>query len=168
MKEKKQSIKENKKESKNKETKKRSRSNSKVRSRSRSRSRSNSKEKNKTDQKISPKNKNNTNFPKDKEIKIIHWNINGLRPLLKTDELDKLIKDENPDFICFNETKIDNDLIKSMNLHKFFEEKHKYKSFWCCPTEKKGYSGTKYEPISVTYGMNIKKHDNEGRIINLE
>lgn len=172
MKEKKQSLKENKKESKNKETKKRSRSNSKVRSRSRSRSRSNSKEKNKTELKISPKNKNNTNFPKDKEIKIIHWNINGLRPLLKTDELDKLINEENPDFICFNETKIDNDFIKSMNLHKLFEEKYKYKSYWYCPTEKKGYSGTailtKYEPISVTYGMNIKKHDNEGRIINLE
>ena len=47
-----------------------------------------------------------------------------------------------------------------------------YKSYWYCPEEKKGYSGTsiltKYEPISVSYGMNIKKHDQEGRIITLE
>ena len=98
--------------------------------------------------------------------------MNGLRPLLKKDELDKLIEEENPDFICLNETKIDSDIIKSMNLNKLFEDKNKYKSYWNCSTEKKGYSGTailtKYSPISFSYGMNIKKHDKEGRVITLE
>ena len=49
-------------------------------------------------------------FPNDKskKLKIIHWNINGLRPLLKTKELDNLIKTEDPDIICFSETRIDN------------------------------------------------------------
>jgi exodeoxyribonuclease III len=139
------------------------------RSRSRrSRSRSASKEKDKIDQNIPSDGK----FPEDKTIKIIHWNVNGFRPLLKKDELDKLIKEENPDFICINETKIDYDVIKSMNLSKLFENKHKYKSYWNCSIEKKGYAGTailtKYSPISVSYGMNIKKHDKEGRMITLE
>ena len=138
------------------------------RSRSRSRSRSASKEKDKLDQNIPSDGK----FPEDKTIKIIHWNVNGFRPLLKKDELDKLIKEENPDFICINETKIDYDVIKSMNLSKLFENKHKYKSYWNCSIEKKGYAGTailtKYSPISVSYGMNIKKHDKEGRMITLE
>ena len=138
------------------------------RSRRRSRSRSASKEKDKLDQNIPSDGK----FPEDKTIKIIHWNVNGFRPLLKKDELDKLIKEENPDFICINETKIDYDVIKSMNLSKLFENKHKYKSYWNCSIEKKGYAGTailtKYSPISVSYGMNIKKHDKEGRMITLE
>ena len=93
--------------------------------RSRSRSRSASKEKDKIEQNIPSDGK----FPEDKTIKIIHWNVNGLRPLLKKDELDKLIKEENPDFICINETKIDYDVIKSMNLSKLFEDKNKFKSF---------------------------------------
>ena len=138
------------------------------RSRSRSRSRSASKEKDKIDQNIPSDGK----FPDDKTIKIIHWNVNGFRPLLKKDELDKLIKEENPDFICVNETKIDYDVLKSMNLSKLFEDKHNYKSYWNCSIEKKGYAGTailtKYSPISVSYGMNIKKHDKEGRMITLE
>ena len=136
--------------------------------RSRSRSRSASKEKDKIEQNIPSDGK----FPEDKTIKIIHWNVNGLRPLLKKDELDKLIKEENPDFICINETKIDYDVIKSMNLSKLFEDKNKFKSYWNCSIEKKGYAGTailtKYSPISVSYGMNIKKHDKEGRMITLE
>ena len=150
------------------ENKKELKSRSKSRSRSRSRSRSNSK--NKAESK--PIAANTENISSDKTLKIIHWNIAGLRPLLKKDELDKLIKEENPDFICFNETKIDNDIIKSMGLEKMFKDKYNYKSYWYCSTEKKGYAGTailaKNEPISVSYGMNIKKHDNEGRIITIE
>lgn len=149
------------------EEKKESKSPSKSPNRSRSRSRSKSKSKSEKKTKI-----NKSDFPSDKLIKIIHWNIDGLRPLLKKDELNNLIKTENPDFICFNETKIDNDLIKSMNLKDDFQKKYNFKSYWYCPKEKKGYAGTailtKSEPISVSYGMNIEKHDNEGRIITLE
>jgi exonuclease III len=39
-------------------------------------------------------------------MKIIAWNINGLRSLLKTDYLDNLINDEQPDILCFGETKL--------------------------------------------------------------
>ena len=61
-------------------------------------------------------------FPDDdnKIIKIIHWNVNGIRPLLRKRELDDLIKEEDPDIICFNETKIDNDLIEKLNLKNIF------------------------------------------------
>jgi exodeoxyribonuclease III len=158
-----------KKQKSNLKSKKESKSRSKSRSRSRSRSRSNSK--NKSESKPNTA-KTNTNISSDKTIKVFHWNIAGLRPILQKGELDKLIKEENPDFICFNETKIDDDLIKSMNLEKMFKNKYNYKSYWYCSTAKKGYAGTgilvKNEPISVSYGMNIKKHDGEGRIITLE
>ena len=149
------------------EDKKESKSRSISPNRSRSRSRSNSK--NKSEAKPS---NTKTDFPSDKLIKIIHWNVAGLRPLLKKNELDNLIKTENPDFICFNETKVDNDIIKSMDLKNTFQNKYNLKSYWNCSTEKKGYAGTailtKYEPISVSYGMNINKHDKEGRVITLE
>ena len=151
--------------------KKSSKSRSKSRSRSRSRSRSKYKDKN-VIKKESPKTNNNSELPSDKLIKIIHWNIAGLRPFLKKGELDELIKIENPDFICFNEIKMDSESIKSMKIEKSFQDKYKYESYWYCSTAKKGYAGTailtKYKPISVSYGMNISKHDNEGRIITLE
>ncbi len=104
------------------------------------------------------------------KLKIVHWNVNGLRPLLRKKELDNLISEEDPDFICFNETKIDYDVIEKLNLNNLYNKT--YKSFWNCPSEKKGYSGTgiltKYEPISVQYGINIDKHDQEGRVLTLE
>ena len=147
-------------------------SKSKSRSRSRSRSRSNSKNKKEKENAKEKSQKENTDFPPDKTIKIVHWNIAGLRPLLKKNELDELIKKEDPDFICFNETKMDFDAVKSMNLKKLFKDKNNYESYWNCSVEKKGYSGTailtKHKPISDSFGMNNKKHDNEGRIITLE
>ena len=91
-------------------------------------------------------------LPKDKEIKIIHWNINGLRPLLKTKELDKLIETEDPDIICFNETKVDYSVIEKNCFDKLKSEK--YQSIWFCSEEKKGYAGTgvltKYSAINKT------------------
>ena len=161
-------------------------SKSKNKSRSRSRSRSRSQDKNKeknSEKKISilkssiniSENQKYPDFPLDenKLFKIIHWNVNGIIPLLKTKELDNLIKEEDPDIICFNEIKIDKELIKKINLTKIINKQYKqYKSYWYCPEEKIGYSGTgiltKYEPLSVSYGMNIEKHDKEGRIITLE
>ena len=119
-----------------------------------------------------PSKKEYPQFPNDvnKKIKIVHWNVNGLRPLLRKRELDNLIQEEEPDFICFNETKIDYEVIEKLNLNNLFNKT--YKSYWYCPNEKKGYSGTgilsKYEPISVNYGINIDKHDEEGRVLTIE
>ena len=149
-----------------------SRSQSNKKSRSRSRSKDKDEIVKESLSKDSSSLKKYPDFPKDEKkiIKIIHWNINGLMHLLGTKELDELIKSEDPDFICFNEIKICNELIIKMNLNNLFSKQ--YKSYWYVPTEKKGYSGTailtKYEPISVSYGMNIDKHDKEGRIITLE
>ena len=174
---------------------KRKNSKSKSKSKSRSKSKSKSKSKNKSKDKKGPKvkskryqltlesfgiksniedpsSKKYPKFPDDenKILKIIHWNINGIRPLLRKRELDDLIKEEDPDIICFNETKIDNELIEKLNLENIFNKT--YKSIWYCAEEKKGYSGTailtKYEPISVNYGINIDKHDREGRVITIE
>ena len=142
------------------------------RSRSRSRSKSPKKE-----EKIIDKEKDTKNmisFPTDENqlIKIIMWNVAGLRSFLQNKDIDNLIKEENPDIICFNETKMDEELIEKLNLKKMFQEKFNFNSYWYCCTEKKGYSGTailtKYKPLSVSYGMNIPKHDKEGRIITLE
>ena len=161
-------------------------SKSKNRSKSKSKSRSKDKKKKKINLKAqltlesfgiksnieNPSKKEYPKFPDDvnKKIKIVHWNVNGLRPLLKKKELDNLIKEEDPDFICFNETKIDYEVIEKLNLNNLFNKT--YKSYWYCPDEKKGYSGTgimtKYEPISVNYGINIDKHDEEGRVLTME
>ena len=163
-------------------------SKSKSKSKSRSKSKSKSKDKKKKNVKAksqltlesfgiksnleNPSKKEYPKFPDDvnKKIKIVHWNVNGLRPLLRKKELDNLIKEEDPDFICFNETKIDYEVIEKLNLNNIFNKT--YKSYWYCPNEKKGYSGTgiltKYEPISVQYGINIDKHDEEGRVLTIE
>ena len=66
------------------------------------------------------------------KLKIVHWNVNGLRPLLRKKELDNLISEEDPDFICFNETKIDYEVIEKLNLNNLYNKT--YKSFWNCPS----------------------------------
>lgn len=108
--------------------------------------------------------------PSTGTLKFIHWNINGIRPLLKTSELNTLIASESPDFLCFNEIKIDPSLITSLKLSSL--QSPLYKSFWHCPTEKKGYAGTailtKFKPISIKFGIDDSNTDNEGRVITLE
>jgi exodeoxyribonuclease-3 len=106
-------------------------------------------------------------------MKIIAWNVNGIRSLLKTQYLDELINDENPDVFCMGETKIscpfdevESDIVK--RLPKF-----KYRYWSPCKT-RGGYSGTaifsKKEPISVHYGLKHNKTDidDEGRVITVE
>ena len=108
--------------------------------------------------------------PSQGKLKFIHWNINGIRPLLKTSELNTLISTESPDFLCFNEIKIDPSLISSLKLSSLLSPE--YKSYWNCPTEKKGYAGTailtKFKPISIRFGIDESNTDNEGRVITLE
>ena len=144
------------------------------RSRSRSKSREKDEKKEKSKEKISTEKKIISSFPSDEKqlIKIVCWNIAGIRPFFQKKDFDILIKEENPDIICFNETKVDEELIEKMNYKKMFKEKYNFHTYWNCCTEKKGYSGTailtKYEPISIKYGMGISKHDKEGRIITIE
>tara|TARA_B100001750_G_scaffold189639_1_gene159579 strand:+ start:642 stop:1412 length:771 start_codon:yes stop_codon:yes gene_type:complete len=97
-----------------------------------------------------------------KIIKIISWNVNGIRAAQKKG-FDDFIKQENPDIICLQETKAHPDQV-NIGL-----DDYKYK-YWNS-AQKKGYSGTaifsKIKPIDVEYNLNIDKHDNEGRVITL-
>ena len=96
-------------------------------------------------------------------MKIISWNVNGIRAILKKDFIN-FVKKENPTILCIQETKAHPDQVDKL-LHDY--EHH----FWNS-ADKKGYSGTaifsKVKPINVSYGGNIKEGDTEGRIITLE
>ena len=96
-------------------------------------------------------------------MKIIAWNVNGLRSLLKTDYLDELILNEKPDILCFGETKLSCHIEVKL---KYPEYKYIY---WSLCNKKKGYSGTaifcKKKPLKLIPTLNI---DDEGRIITLE
>jgi exodeoxyribonuclease-3 len=107
-------------------------------------------------------------------MKIIAWNINGIRSLMKENYLYKLIEEEKPSIICFGETKVSCPFV---DVQKELEEKIKsYKHRYWSPCKLKGgYSGTaifsKKEPISVSFGLkdkDDKELDEEGRVICLE
>lgn len=96
-------------------------------------------------------------------MKIINWNVNGLRAILGKGDLIKLINDEDPDIISFEETKM-----QESQLEYNFDGYFRYMN--CA--EKKGYSGTmvltKEKPLSVTYDIKGDDHPKEGRVITLE
>lgn len=96
--------------------------------------------------------------------KLLSWNVNGLRAVLKKGFLD-FLTDEDPDVLCLQETKISSDLVDGFQFENYPFV------YWNC-AEKKGYSGTailsKEEPLSVQYGLGIEKHDKEGRVITAE
>lgn len=95
-------------------------------------------------------------------LKLISWNVNGLRACYDKGFADAFRR-LDADFFCLQETKM-----QEGQLDAQFEE---YRSYWNY-AEKKGYSGTavfsRLEPLSVTYGMGIDEHDHEGRVITLE
>ena len=95
-------------------------------------------------------------------MKLVSWNVNGLRACLKKDFLLSMGA-LNPDVICLQETK--------MEQGQAEVDLPDYEEFWNS-AEKKGYSGTaiftKAKPISVRYGMDYPEHDREGRMITLE
>lgn len=95
---------------------------------------------------------------------LISWNVNGLRAVLKKG-FEDFLAEASPDVLCLQETKISADLVDQFSFQDY-----PY-SYWCC-AQKKGYSGTailsKFEPINVTYGLGIEKHDQEGRVITAE
>ena len=95
-------------------------------------------------------------------IKLISWNVNGIRACLNKG-FEEFFKKIDADIFCIQETKCQPDQIDLK-----FEG---YKSYWNS-AERKGYSGTaiftKKEPLSVSYGIGIEEHDKEGRVITLE
>ena len=95
-------------------------------------------------------------------MKLISWNVNGLRACLGKGFLD-FFQEADADFFCLQETKLQEGQI-ALDLPG-------YESYWCY-AEKKGYSGTaiftKHTPLSVNYNIGIDEHDREGRCITLE
>ncbi|MBQ1477419.1 MAG: exodeoxyribonuclease III [Erysipelotrichaceae bacterium] len=96
-------------------------------------------------------------------MKIISWNVNGLRAILSKGNLQEFLEREKPDIMGFEEVKMQED-----QLTYDFEGYHRYMN--CA--ERKGYSGTmvltKEEPLSVEYDIEGEDHPLEGRVITLE
>ena len=95
-------------------------------------------------------------------MKLISWNVNGLRACVGKGFLD-YFNEQQADIFCLQETKLQEGQI-DLELEGYY----KYWNY----AEKKGYSGTaiftKTEPLSVKYGVGIEEHDKEGRVITLE
>lgn len=99
-------------------------------------------------------------------MKILSWNVNGIRAAIKKGFLSFLDK-EDPDILCLQETKIN-----KKSMPKEIESvRTRYFDYWSF-AEKSGYSGTailtKIKPIDVKYGIGIDKFDSEGRSVTLE
>ncbi len=102
-------------------------------------------------------------------MKIIAFNVNSLRNIIKKNHLFDMIENEDPTILCMSETKLSCPII---DTQKIMEEKvkgYKYRYYSTC-SEKGGYAGTaifsKKEPKNVTYGL--YDLDTEGRVITLE
>lgn len=99
-------------------------------------------------------------------MKLISWNVNGLRAVINKG-FEDFFKEANADIFCLQETKMQVEQLDE-DAKKIFDG---YYQYWNC-AEKKGYSGTaiftKKEPISVSYGIGKEEHDKEGRVITLE
>jgi exodeoxyribonuclease III len=95
-------------------------------------------------------------------MKLVSWNVNGLRACVKKGFLD-FFHEVDADLFCIQETKLQEGQIQ-LDLDGYYQ-------FWNY-AEKKGYSGTavfsKLEPISVKYGFDLDDSEPEGRIITLE
>lgn len=96
-------------------------------------------------------------------MKLVSWNVNGLRAVLKKG-FEDFFKTVDADIFCIQETKMQEGQIENFTLEG-------YTQYWNS-AEKKGYSGTaiftKIKPQNVTYGIGIEEHDKEGRVITLE
>lgn len=94
--------------------------------------------------------------------KFISWNVNGIRACVQKGFMDSF-KELDADIFCLQETKLQAGQIE-LDLPGY----HQYWNY----AEKKGYSGTaiftKEEPISVFIGLDVPRHDTEGRVITLE
>lgn len=95
-------------------------------------------------------------------MKLISWNVNGLRACVQKGFLE-YFKEMDADIFCIQESKLQEGQIDL--------ELPGYNQYWNY-AEKKGYSGVaifcKAAPISVAYGINKEEHDKEGRVITLE
>jgi len=96
-------------------------------------------------------------------MKLISWNVNGLRAVLKKNFLE-FLDAEKPDILCLQETKCTPDDVEQLWPAK-------YTTCWNS-AEKKGYSGTaiftRTRPLKVVPHIGIAEHDKEGRVLTAE
>jgi len=97
-------------------------------------------------------------------VKLISWNVNGIRACLGKG-LPEFLASETPDILCLQETKARPDQV---SLPAEFDG---HQAIWN-PAEKAGYSGvavfTRDTPLDVHHGLGIENHDREGRVLTLE
>jgi exodeoxyribonuclease-3 len=102
-------------------------------------------------------------FGSVRAVKLISWNVNGLRSVLRKNFLEYLAAEE-PDVLCLQETKATPDEVEQLWPAT-------YTTYWNT-AQKKGYSGTviftKERPLKTKCGIGIDVHDNEGRVITAE
>lgn len=95
-------------------------------------------------------------------MKLVSWNVNGIRACVKKGFLD-YFHEVDADIFCIQESKL-----QEGQIHLELDGYHQYWNY----AERKGYSGTavftKKEPLAVKYGVGDKDHEEEGRIITLE
>lgn len=100
-------------------------------------------------------------------IKVVSWNVNGVRAVNRKGTLDQLILDQSPDILCLQEIKC-NDETASAELVVKFKEQYPY-VFYNTSKTKKGYSGVavlaKMQPKNVTYDLHNHAENDEGRVI---
>lgn len=95
-------------------------------------------------------------------MKLVSWNVNGLRACVRKGFLN-YFQEVDADIFCVQEIKLQNGQIE-LDLPGYYQ-------YWNY-AEKKGYSGTavftKIKPLSVSYGFEPGEVEKEGRIITLE
>lgn len=100
-------------------------------------------------------------------MRIVSWNVNGLRSLVKNGYWESFLKETKPDIFCLQEIKASPE-----QLSKEMLSPAGYSAFFSSSQVKKGYSGVALysttEPLSVIYGMGIKEFDQEGRLVGAE
>ena len=96
-------------------------------------------------------------------MKLISWNVNGLRAVLRKNFLE-VLDAEKPDVLCLQETKCTPDDVQQLWPAR-------YTAYWNC-AERKGYAGTaiftKSRPLKVTPHLGMAEHDQEGRVLTAE
>jgi exodeoxyribonuclease-3 len=97
-------------------------------------------------------------------MKIITWNVNGIRAVVRKEVFSAFVAAYDPAVICLQETKAHPDQIRlDLPLHPY--------QYWNS-AERKGYAGTailsKTEPVAVHYDLGVARHDREGRVIAAE
>lgn len=95
-------------------------------------------------------------------MKLVSWNVNGLRACMGKGFLD-FLRDADADVVCLQETK--------MQREQADFSIDGYEEYWNSAV-KKGYSGTavftRQTPLSVSFGLGVPEHDTEGRVITAE